>query len=808
MRQRRLPIMPRACRPPAVLRRFGRNPTSDPLPVPASIRRLRGRLPLPSPAVPRAGLRPLALAVALALASAAAAQSPAVTGSGAQAVPAASELRLRPERSLGAGRAAATRPRETPTFGSALRIEGEVEERIVFDGAAELRGATSVLRADRIVYTPPTDRLQAQGDVRLFRDGVLFTGPTLSLQVDAQAGSMPDATFSYAPRGVHGTSALIEFLEPGRMRFNDAVYTSCTAPDMAWWVQAERIDIDEDEQVGVARNGRLYFHDVPLLITPYFQFSLGDERRSGVLTPSFGVNTKLGIETTVPLYWNIAPNRDYTLSPRFMTRRGVLLQNEFRYLEPTWRGKVQYDVLPSDRVTGSSRDLLSLQHEWAAPSGLGAGLNYNRVSDDSYFSDFGTNIVVASQSILPQEGYLSFAQPYYNTALRVTKNQTLQDPLAPVTKPYERVPQFTFNALNTDWHGFDLQLATEAVRFDHPTLETGSRYIVNPSLAYPWLAPGWFVVPKVQWHATRYELDSALRPNASQLTRTLPIASLDAGLVFERDSSWLGQAVTQTLEPRLYYSYIPYRDQSSLPNFDSSLADFNFAQLFTENTFVGGDRIGEANQLTVAMVSRLLDPDSGAERLRAAIGQRYYNSPQRVTLPGGTERTDKSSDVLLALSGRLSRSWITDVALQHSTALNELVRATVGIRYQPRAASVLSFAYRYKLDELEQFDLAAQWPLTNRWYGVGRANYSTRDKAWIELLGGFEYKADCWVGRFAVHRYATTTGTYTTQFFFALELNGLGGVGPGPVEQLRRNIPGYQLINPPPATPGRFEYYE
>jgi LPS-assembly protein len=745
--------------------------------------------------------RPLPVVAALWAAFAATAQ--------AQTAPAPAEApRLRLERGLGEGRAAGSSPRDVPSFARAAKVEGEVDERMVLEGAAEVRSNSSVLRADRIIFTLPTDTLEARGNVRLFRDGTVFSGPQFTWQVDAQTGRMPNAQYSYAPRQAHGGASLVEILEPGRTRLTNATYSTCTPEDMSWWVQAEKLDIDNVDELGVVRNGRLYFKDVPIFASPYFQFPLGDGRRSGVLTPSFGVNSRLGAEFTVPIYWNIAPNHDATIAPRVMSRRGVLLQNEFRYLEPTWRGKVQYNILPNDRSTGESRDFTSLQHEWASRSGVAAGWNYNRVSDDRYFADFGSNIVVASQSILPQEGYASFTRTYYNTALRVTKNQTLQDPLAPVTKPYERVPQFTFNALNTDWRGLDLRFASEAVRFEHPTLEKGTRYIASPSISYPWLAPGWFVVPRVQLHATRYELDAGSPSLPSERSRTLPIASLDAGLVFERDAHWFGQPSTQTLEPRLFYAYIPYRAQNSLPNFDSQLADFNFAQLFSENAYVGGDRIGEANQWTAALVSRWLDPQTGAERMRAALGQRFYNAAQRVVLPGGSERTDKSSDILFALSGRLTRNWITDVALQHSTALNQLVRTTIGVRYQPRPASVLGFAYRYKLNELEQYDLTAQWPITSRWYGVARANYSVRDRNWIEVLGGFEYKADCWVARFAVQRFATTAQTNTTQFFFALELNGLGSIGPGPVEQLRRNIPGYQVINPPPAQPGRFEVYE
>jgi LPS-assembly protein len=715
--------------------------------------------------------------------------------------------RLKLERALGGGRAPGAAEAPTPVYARARRLEGEVDERVTLQGDAEVRRAGAVMRGDRITYTVPTDELEIEGNARVYRDGVAFFGPSLKLRVDAQTGAMPEANFSYAQRGGRGRSKLLEFLGEERVRLLDATYSTCSPDDQSWWVRANRIDIDRLDELAVARGAAIYFQGVPIFASPYFQFPLGDRRRSGLLTPSFGINSRLGPEVTVPFYWNIAPNRDATIAPRVMARRGVLLQNEFRYLEPTWRGTIEFDVIPDDRVFGGSREFATVRHEYAAPTGVVAGLNYNRVTDDRFFVDFSRTIVGAAQAVLPQEGYVGYNQPYWNTALRITKNQTLQDPLAPVVKPYERVPQVSLNARRDDLAGFDIAIAADATRFEHPALETGSRVILNPSVAYPLQAPGWFLVPRAQLHSTAYSLDAARHADASP-TRVVPIASVDAGLVFEREASWFGAPSLQTIEPRLYYAYIPYREQNALPNFDSALADFNFAQLFTENVFVGGDRIGQADQLTAALVGRVLDPATGAERLRAAIGQRYYRSPQNVVLPGGVPRTGDASDVLFAVSGFLHRHWITDVAVQHSTELNQVVRATLGLRYQPRPASVLSLSYRYKLDELQQIDLAAQWPLSPKWYGVGRVNYSQRDRRWVELLGGLEYKADCWTARVVAQRFATAVNQATTTVFVQLELNGLASIGTSPVEALRRNIPGYQLINPPPREPGRFDYYE
>jgi LPS-assembly protein len=714
---------------------------------------------------------------------------------------------LRLERTLGAGRAPGQV--ETPVYVRAQRVTGEVNERVELQGRAELRREGTVLRGDRIEYTVATDEARIDGNARVFRDGTAFGGPSLRLKVDALTGEMPDANFSYAPRQGRGSSKLIEFLGPERLRAQQATYTSCAPGDDAWWVQANRLEIDRDEELAVARGARIYFQGVPIFASPYFQFPLGERRRSGVLTPSFAINSTLGTEVTVPWYWDIAPNRDYTIAPRVMTRRGVLLQNEFRYLEPTFRGRIGYDNIPNDKPTGEMRDAISVQHEYANHAGVSGALNFNRVSDDRFFVDFGRTIVSAAQAVLPQEASLAYNRPLFSGAVRVSRNQTLQDPLAPTVKPYERVPQVTLGSSRFDWHGADVALGVEATQFTHPDLEEGRRVIVNPSVSYPLLAPGWFFVPKIQWHYTGYSLDRAARPDDPRPSRSVPLASLDTGLVFEREGRILfGQPSVQTLEPRLFYAYVPYRDQAALPNFDSALADFNFAQLFTENIFVGGDRIGESNQITAALVGRVYDPASGGEVLRAAIGQRYYFSSQRVTLPGGAPREDKESDLLFALSGSLARHWIADVAVQHSTLQKQVVRSSLGLRWQPAPASVLSVAYRYKIDEIEQIDLAGQWPLTSRLYGVGRANFSFRDGRWIEVLAGFEYKADCWLMRFAAQRFATATQTATTTVFLQLELSGLASVGTSPVEQLRRNIPGYQVINPPPREPGRFDYYE
>jgi len=718
-----------------------------------------------------------------------------------------SRLQLKLERQLDENREA-TRA-GAPTFVRAGNIEGSVDERLVLRGEAEIRRGGTVLRGDTITYTHVTDTVNIEGQARAFRDGAVFMGPRMEYQIDAQTGKMPDANFFYAPRSGRGEATLIEFFGSERARMENARFTTCGPDDNAWWVQAERIDFDSLDETATARSATLFFKGVPILASPYLSFPTSDRRKSGFLTPSFGLSSTLGSDIRTPYYFNLAPNYDYTLTPRVMTKRGVLIENELRYLDPLQRGTLVYQTIPKDQQFGESRDFSAVRYEFASPSGFAAGINYNRASDDRYFVDFGTTIVDTSQKVLPQDGYLGYNQPYWNTAVRVTKNQTLQDPdpTQRVAKPYERVPQITVNGYIADWQGFEAGATLEGTRFQHPTLETGNRYLADLRASYPILAPGWFIVPRARLSSTSYDLDPRFHADASQ-TRTLPIASVDTGLIFERDVGWFGRASQQTLEPRLFYAYIPYRDQSNLPNFDSALADINYAQLFNENIYSGSDRISEANQLTAALTTRILDNETGAERLRASIGQRYYFTEQRVTLPGETPRTNKATDVLASLSAQLGRSWAIDLAAQYAAERSEFVRATAGTRWQPRRASVLSAYYRYQSNGIRQVDLSAQWPLSKNWYAVGRFNYSLEDKRLIDTVAGLEYQQDCWLLRFVVQRFATTALTTTTNFYVQLELNGLTSVGSSAANLLQRNIPGYQLLNPVPREPGRFDYYE
>jgi LPS-assembly protein len=567
-------------------------------------------------------------------------------------------------------------------------------------------------------------------------------------------------------------------------------------------LQASELELDYQNDEGTARSPRLRFFDVPILGFPWATFPLERRRRSGILTPYYSQTSNRGFEFGLPYYWNIAPERDLTITPVFMAKRGAQVKNQFRYLDESYTGELQLEYLPDDKEFGDSRYGMSLQHSHTFLPGLTGAVDYNRVSDDRYFVDLASRVRQVSIGNLHQDGYLTYSGalgPYpYTAQARVQKFQTLQDPLAPITPPYHREPQLTFSTSLTDLGNlFDAALPAEYVNFTHASLIEGARTRLTPSLALPVLRPGWFFTPTLGVHHVNYQLTRAAPGQEEAPTADVPWFSADSGLIFERDARFFGEAFTQTFEPRLFYVYAPYRNQDDIPLFDTALADFNFPQLFTPNRFGGGDRFGDANQLTLALTSRFLH-SGGQESLRATIGQRYYFEDERVGLTPATPlRTSRESDVLASVGGRLFRHWTFDVTSQYNRLQQRSERYSAAVRYNPEVAKVLNASYRFTRDTLRQIDLSGQWPVAPGWYAVGRYNYSFLDERLLEGLAGFEYNAGCWVFRAVMQRVQAATQVSSTGFFFQLEFNGVGQVGTeDAVGLLSRSVPGYSVTNP------------
>lgn len=717
---------------------------------------------------------------------------------------------------------------EVPLFLEADRLQGHNEKETEAEGNVRLRKRGEAVYADRLRYDKPLDEVTAEGNVRMERGADVVEGARLKYNLGTERGFMESPRYTlhkssslggerqlFHETDARGTAERILFEGSNRYRAQRTEYTACAPGNDDWYLRAGDLAIDKDRDVGVARDASIVFMGVPIFYSPYLSFSLHQGRKSGFLAPHYGSTDKGGAELTVPYYWNIAPNRDATFSPRVMTKRGVLVNNEFRYLEPAYFGEARADVLPDDRErSGERRWAYNIRHNQTMPGGWFGTLNLQKVSDDTYFTDLSTQIATTSQVLLPREGVLGrsgawgAAGSYGLTAL-VQRWQTLQaDPGAPVTPPYNRLPQLTLNATREDIAYSDFDFYGHYVGFDHPTKVTGSRMLAYPSMSLPLQTAYAHVTPKLGLNVTHYSID----PNAAAVTdrsRTLPIFTTDSGVAFERPTSFGGTAVLQTLEPRLYYVYIPFRDQSLIPVFDSGQQDINFATIYSENQFSGWDRINNANQVTLGVTSRLIGATTGAERLRAGVAQRYYFDTQRVFLPGVAVRTSSSSDLLAAASGTVVPGWTAEAGWQYSTNFSQTQRFNVGTRYQPQPGKVLNLSYRETLNVLRQTDVSTQWPVAQGWTALARWNYSLRERRTLEGLLGAEYNGDCWVLRVVAHRFATTTQQASTTFFIQLELNGVSRIGSNPMETLKRNIGGYVRLDPRAPRPdeSRSPYY-
>ena len=704
-----------------------------------------------------------------------------------------------------------------PTNVSSEQMTGRPDRELFLERDVEIIRGGTTLNADRATYWIAEDEVEASGNVRMTRFGDRYTGDKLRYKMDAGEGYVDNPTYHIKANNGQGAANRIDFESEDRAFVHQGTYSTCEGPDPDWYLSANTMRLDKGRDVGTAGTTLIYFKGVPVIGTPYMSFPLSGERKSGVLPPSIGTSSRGGFEIMVPYYFNIAPNRDFTLSPRILAKRGVQIGGEARYLGSTYAGETNFEYLGNDRETKTDRYFISTIHRQKLTPRSTFGWNLNVASDDDYFSDFSRDLSSNSSRLLQRDLYYSYAGDFWTATARANNYQVLQDSLVKIGRPYDRLPQFTFTSARQDVHGFDWTANAEITRFFHPERNRwrGERYVFNPSISYPIIRPGYFLKPKLSLHATAYTIEQPSANVSENYSRVLPTVSLDSGLVFERDARFLGEMMTQTIEPRLFYVRTPYRDQSMLPNFDSAEADLSFAQIFNENRFIGNDRISDANQLTAAVVSRFIE-DTGGERLRLALGQRYYFETPKVTLPGRVASTDKKSDILASAALKLSDTFSTEGTLQYSATQKTLSRANYGLTWRPAPKKVLNFTYRRdKPNELSQVDVSGQWPLSDRWYGVGRLNYSLSDYALLEDnqkvkigrgisegLLGLEYKADCWIFRVVAQRLPTSTGESNTSLFFQLELSGLTKLGSDPMTAIRNNVPGYQLISQPSNVSG------
>ena len=743
-----------------------------------------------------------------------------------------------------------------PLFIIADQIEGQADEVSVAEGNVELRKVDTLVFADQLTYRPLEDEVEATGNVRLLQDGAEISGPHLKMRLSEQIGSAEQVNYhivrevpsrfyaqqqtvvtvassnantSGAPMMLNvansyglptklpparqseanGYAERMDFEGENQMTLFSNTYSTCKPGSADWYLKSAETHLDYDNSEGRAKNSTLWFQGVPIVYTPLASFPLSSQRRSGILHPHFSASTRSGLDLSLPYYLNLAPNYDLTLVPRYMSKRGVQLGADARYMDYHYDGQVRFEYLPNDEMFGGNRYAYRIDHRQNLGQGFSALVNWNGVSDDYYWQDLTSRLMQTSQTQLPRQVQLGYSPaPWLQTNMQVLRYQTLQtDPSNPVTRPYFLEPQLNFLGYKPNVFKTDFSMVGQYSRFTHVDAGKvqGDRMVFYPQLSLPIVHPAFQITPKVGLHLTKYSLDEQASGLPNTFSRALPTFSLDSTVVFEREGSWFGQDYIQTLEPRLYYVNIPYKDQSQIPLFDTGLSDFNFAQIFSENRYSGYDRINDANQLTAGLTTRLLDGETGVERFKAMVGQRYYFKPQRVSISGETTRASDFSNIVAAFNGLVAPKTYADLAAEYNYRENVIERLSAGSRFQPEYGKVLSASYRYTRDALtgnstvDQVDFAGQWPLSANWYAVGRYNYSLRDKQALEMIAGVEYNASCWSLRLVGQRLTAISGSPNETLFLQLELNDFGSIGSNPIGMLRRSVPGYGKINELPT---------
>jgi len=741
---------------------------------------------------------------------------------------------------------------DEPVFLEADNLTGDKKDQVEATGNAILTKSDQEVRAKRLLYNQETRDVEGFGSVVIEQKGNTISGPYMKLNMDTHAGFMEQPVFFMKETGGRGSGDIAHIQDQQHYTLDNATYTTCRADDQDWLVKMNSLEVDREQQVGVAHQAWVEFMDVPILYSPRMDFPLGTQRRSGFLAPTFGATNNSGTELILPYYWNIAPNMDATFSPRVLTKRGLQLNNEFRYLDANYSGEVHADILPNDALTGTNRTRFGLKHNEAFGSGLTGSINYNHVSDNAYYLDLADAVSVASQVNLLQDAELNYNAGWWNSTARMQRYQTLQDPLAPIIVPYARLPQLTLNGAHS-YGGADFAFAGEYVSFSHPTAVNGQRLMIAPSVSYPLVnAPGYYLTPKFTLNSTQYVMGINNTTAMPDTTRTLPMFSLDSGASFERDLNLLGNSYLNTLEPRAYYVYVPYKNQDQLPVFDTAQTQLSFAQLFTENRFIGNDRIGDANQVTLALVSRFLGTDDGAEHLKLSVAERFSFTQPQVNLVAPVTSNNKS-DILLGASGRINGAWSFSSELQYSPALSMTQHYNISADYRPEAGKVINLGYRFISDTvgalipgianptgsamvngiiyptiygvpyttiggsnyavaspaLRQINISGQWPLFKHWSAVGQWNYSFLDKMLLNGVVGLEYTQSCWSLRMVAHSFTAglvlngagvAVPLNSTGIFIQLELNDLIKVGSDPMMLLKQSVPGYTKPKIVPAS--------
>ncbi|MEO7773614.1 MAG: LPS assembly protein LptD [Steroidobacteraceae bacterium] len=711
-----------------------------------------------------------------------------------------------PGEAIAVSRARTQRPAAPKSTGPGARIEpiDVTSDHAIFgvDGKADVSGRVEVrqgdrsISADRVAIDSKRNSLEVEGNVT-------YKDPTLTVSGEAGnysggAAEFRGAQFEMPERPARGTAGALQLDRQGVIKLQDVMYTTCPPDSSDWQIKARSVTLNPSSQTGTSRGAQINFKGVPIIYLPYLSFPIGAARKSGFLFPSIGNSSSGGVQLTMPFYWNIAPQYDLTFEPTLYSRRGVDLGGELRYLSSINTSTLHSNFLPDDHVRGDTRSHVQLLSVTELPGDWRLRLDGANVSDVNYFEDFSQGAEGTSISFLRRLAHLSYRDEHWQAGALLRNYQTIDQQLAPLDRPYTEMPRlYGGGRWNTRFGALPLELGfdSEVVNFQRNAGVTGWRVDSEPRAQVRIDQPGYFVRTALSVRSTQYSLDDTAVGQDESPSRTLPIASIDTGLLFERPAGSHGKRRV-TLEPRLLYLYVPYKNQDALPVFDTGLPDLNLVELFRTNRYVGADRLGDANQVSVGITSRLFASDSGTRYLSATLGQRLYFESPRVLLPDEIPQGRNSSDLVAQLELRAYKNWSVDFGLQWDPQQAEAGKSEVRVQYKADGTRVVNLGYRFQRDRLEQVEASGALPISTQgakqWNAYGRVVYSLRDGKSIEQFAGFEYSSCCWgVRAVARHYVSDRTGERDTGVYLQLELKGLSNVGTAADAFLERGIRGY-----------------
>ena len=664
------------------------------------------------------------------------------------------------------------------------------------------------LEASEVIYDRLTNVIDAEGDVNYGDPSFAVYSDRAHVNLDEQTGWFSESDYYVASSNAQGDAERVDVqYRKKTAQLQQITYSTCNRGDEFWELRASELKLNQETGRGSAKHMTLALWDVPVLYFPYLSFPINKERQSGFLAPDVGLGSENGIDIRIPYYWNIAPNQDMTLATRVMSKRGLMLGTEYRFLTPRGRGELDVEYLPEDFDRGGDRAGVYAAAQVNPRPELYGNLLFQYVSDDDYLDDFSNNLDLLSQATLERHLDIGYFGNNWTALGRLQSFQTIDNEIFDdADTPYDRLPQLLFDGEWPDQaYGLSYGMRNELVHFDHGQKVRGLRLDVWPRLSWPLRRPAGFVIPEVGYRYTAYDLRETTGTGfADNPTRGAPIVSLDSGLIFERPVNWRLWHIQPgflTLEPRLYYLYVPFRDQTDIPVFDSTLIDQSFSWLFLENRFTGADRLGDANQLTAAVTSRLLNPRDGSEQLRVSLGRIQYFRDRKVTLPGSPPGTTDESPFIFEGFVNLRRDLSVRGGLIWDFSDNDISRSGLNLIYRPGAGRLVNFNYRFaesdeiapEQQEIEQLDLTTLWTINEQWRTVGRVNYSITDNQFLTSFAGFEYDQCCWAFRM-LGRFKRNNPQDDGEFAVVvqLELKGLTNVGTDIPGFLEDAILGYE----------------